>query len=300
MDKILALYRRFLWESKDILWIYTNQVDKLFASRRAYFEQARLSDGDLDASIQRELDALIVSATLAMESQVERDMWGWTVRLPFKSWGMFCGVEPEGTVCARLTQLGGEARRDPVGSFAIQRVSAGAPVRQTSLIPRDTSSLYLVEQYFDESEQLPARIAIGDGEAVMALSMPNAKWEEVSSLSQSDLLSLFHEVASKFEQAESESRAAGEEALAQSEAAQRIKAQFAAAKGPQTGALYGDLKLMHEAVFYYGCRCDGEQMRQMILRLPKAQQEELWHGVDHLDISCPRCGRNYRIEKSEL
>ena len=73
----------------------------------------------------------------------------------------------------------------------------GAAVRQTSLIPRDTSSLYLVEQYFDESEQLPARIAIGDGEAVMALSMPNAKWDEVASLSQADLLALYHKVAAE-------------------------------------------------------------------------------------------------------
>ena len=297
MDKILALYRRFLWESKDIVWIYTNQVEKLFASRAAYMKQAQMAELDLDASMRKELDALIVSATLASESQVERDMWGWTVRLPFKPWGMFCGVEPEGTVCARLTRLGAEAKKDPVGSFAIQRVSTGAPVRQTSLIPRDTSSLYLVEQYFDESEQLPARIAIGDGEAVMALSMPNAKWDEVASLSQADLLALYHKVAAEFEEAERESQTVGDGAEGQSEAAPRITAQFAAAKGPKTGVLYGDLKLMHEAVFYYGCRCDVEQMRQMVSSLPKSQQDELWHGVDHLDIECPRCGRNYRIER---
>ena len=102
MDKILALYRRFLWESKDIVWIYTNQVEKLFASRAAYMKQAQMAELDLDASMRKELDALIVSATLASESQVERDMWGWTVRLRRLSRGVcFVASSPRGR-CVRV------------------------------------------------------------------------------------------------------------------------------------------------------------------------------------------------------
>lgn len=295
MDKTLALYRRFLWESKDILWIYTSQVKKLFQSRDEYFALANIQPPTMDEKQRREIDALIVSATLACESQVERDMWGWTVRLPLKSWGMFCGVEPEGTVCARLTKLADDAAKDPVGSFAIQRVSTGAPVRQTSLIPRDTSSLYLVEQYFDESEQLPARIAINGDEALMALTMPNAKWQEVEKLSQQELFDLFHRISKEFYAEENKLPTVDDDL---SEAAKRIKTQFAAAKGPKVGIQFGDIKLMHEAVFYYGCRCNEEQMRQMVERLPKSHQDELWNGVDHLDIQCPRCGRNFTLQKN--
>ncbi len=298
MDKKLALYRRFLWEPKNILWIYTDQVDRLFESREMYFRACGMPMPELPEPAQRELDDLTVSATLASESQAERDMWGWTVRLPLKPWGIFCGVEPEGSVCARLTQLSAEAAKDPVGLFAVQRVGAGLPVRQTSLVPRDVSSLYLAEQYFDESEQLPARIAIGGTEAVMALSMPDAKWDEVSSLSQGDLLELFRKVSAEFRAAELSSKQPAQPCPeSQNAAVFRVKAQFAAAKGPKTGTLYGDLKLMHEAVFYYGCRCNETQMREMTEHLPKVQQEALWSGVDHLDIECPRCGRTYTIKR---
>lgn len=294
LNKTLALYRRYLWESHNILWIYTNQVSKLFQSRDEYFARCQIATPSIDARAQRELDDLMIAATLSSESQVERDMWGWTIRLPLKPWGLFCGVEPEGVVCGKFSQLHADAAKDPVGAFSIQRVGQGAPVRQTSLIPRETSASYLVEQYFDESEQLPARIAIGEGEALMALSMPDAHWDVVKALSSKELFSLFHELSHSAESSEDASLA---EDPSLSEAARSMKAKFHALRGPKLGTLYGDLKLMHEAVFYYGCRCDQSQMTNMIAHLPQAQRDALWDGVDHLDIECPRCGRSYRIER---
>ena len=292
MDRPLALLSRFFWEDKNISWIYTSQLDRLLASRSFYYENYHQELPKLDPKPQHELDDLIFSAVLASESQVDKDMWGWTIRIPMKPWGMFCGVEPEGAVCGRFSMLSEEASGDPVGSFAIQRVIAGAPIRQTSLIPRDVSTKYLVEQYFDESEQLPARIAIIGNEAVMALSSPDAQWDLVEKLKEPELLALFHELKQ-----ESDSQPSVQPDDTLPEAVKRIKQQFAAVKGKGIGSMHGELKLMHEAVYYYGCRCSQDQMRQMIDHLPPAHQQELWQDSDSMEIECPRCGIKYTIHK---
>lgn len=288
MDRPLALYRRYLWESRNISWIYTPDVDKLLASRQQYNETFQIADQELSQIQRQELQDLMIGATLASESQVERDMWGWTVRIPLKPWGLFCGVEPEGMVCTRFLHLPPAASEDPVGSFAIQRVTADAPVRQTSLIPRDTSARYLVEQYFDESEQLPARIAIVNNEALMALSMPDAEWSIVDNLKESDLLALFHELLKETDPVFQPSA---------STASEKLRQQFAAVRG-SVGTLQGDLKIMHEAVYYYGCRCDETNIRQMLDNLPEAQRTALWGDLPALEIECPRCGRKHTIRRS--
>ena len=290
-DRPLALYRRYLWESKNISWIYTSGIDQLFASRRQYFETCGMAQHMLTEAQQHEVDDLIVAATLAAESQVERESWGWTIRIPLKPWGIFCATEPEGAVCARFSQLAEEASQDPVGLFAVQRIAPNSPMRQTSLIPRDVSTHLLVEQYFDESEQLPARIAIGSKEALMALSMPNAEWDIVKGLSETDLFSLFHELLRENEVKEEKI----DETL--SDKAREIKAKFAQAKGEPIGSMIGDLKLMHEAVFYYGCRCDIHQIRQMIEHLPQSHQEELWQDSKSIEVQCPRCGRTHILTR---
>lgn len=292
MDRPLALYRRFFWENKNISWVYTSALDQLFASRDQYFKDCAMAQHMLSAAEQREVDDLIAAATLAAESQVERDAWGWTIRLPLRPWGIFCAVEPEGMVCARFTHLPPETAKDPIGSFAVQRVAADAPVRQSSLIPCAESTHFLVEQYFDESDQLPARIAIKGNEAVMALSSPDADWDIVKNLTESDLLALFHELTREAPAPETPD----EPRL--SEAARRIKAKFAAAKGTSVGAMIGDLKLMHEAVFFYGCSCNLEKIRAMIDNLPSDQKEELWNGTQTLDIQCPRCGRTHILARN--
>lgn len=292
MDRPLALYRRFLWESKNITWVYTSQLSQLRASRERYFESFGMSQNGVPKEAREALDALMFSATLACESQVARDSWGWTIRVPLKPWGLFCAVEPEGMVCAKFTALGEAASSDPVGGFTVQRVSSGAPVRQTSLIPADTVVEHLVEQYFEESEQLPARIAIRGDEGLMALSMPDARWEEVKDLKSAELFDLFHGLLrdglSVFENAE-------DPELEKLTKAERIQQQFKSVRGVAMGVACGDLKLMHEAVFYYGCRCDEERIRGMIEALPQPQREALWGDLSSLDVECPRCGRKFTI-----
>ena len=292
MDRPLALFCRYFWENKNISWIYTSDADKLIASCGFYYESNHQPVPEHDPRVQAEMDDLIVAACLASESQVDRDMWGWTIRVPMKPWGLFCGVEPEGAVCARFTQLSREAEEDPVGSFVVQRMMADGPMRQTSLIPREVSPKYLVEQYFDESEQLPARICIEGNEALMALSSPDAEWELVENLKPHALLELFH----KLKGVENTKPSSDDAEVPETEdVGQKIRRNIAAMHSMPVGTQTGELRFMHESVFYYGCRCSDAQIREIIERLPEDHQKELWLDSKSLEVECPRCGLKHTI-----
>ncbi len=291
-ERPLALYRRYLWEKKNIIFVYTNTADKLVASRDLYNNTCGIP-ADETPEQRNTLNELILSATLASESQMTREMWGWTIRLPFKAWGLFCGLEADGSVCCRTNKLKPEAAKDVIGAVAVQRVADNGPVRQSMLVPRDTKVHLIVEQYFDESEQLPARIAIQQNEALFALSMPDAQWNEVASLSEPELIARFHELLQDGE--------VHEETTVKEETektiAERVRAQYEHLRSGDALS-HGDLKCTHEAVFFYECRCSEEQMKRVIGGLPAAQQKEIWKGTDHLDIECPRCGRKHIVHKS--
>ena len=289
MDKPLALYRRYFWEKKNITFVYTASVDKLFASRDAYNTACGIQAAE-SADQRRDLEVLMLCASLAAESQMTRDTWGWTVRLPFKAYGLFCGIETDGSLCCRTTNLPAAARDDVVGAIAVQRVENNAPVRQTMLIPRDTDIRLIVEQYFDESEQLPARVALSETEGLLALSMPQAAWNEVEKLSEKELLDKFHKLLTEGEVHEEK------QVYDEADVAARVKAQYEKLKSG-SALSHGDLKCTHEAVFFYDCRCSEEQMTRMITSLPQAQQKELWKGTNELSIECPRCGRTHVLHK---
>ena len=290
-ERPLALFRRYLWENKNIIFVYTNNADKLVESRSIYNSAASLG---LDETTEQQNTAkeIIISAALAAETQMIREMWGWTLRLPFKDWGVFCGVEADGSICCRMTRLKPEAAKDVLGAVAVQRVTDGGPVRQSMLIPRDTTVRLIVEQYFDESEQLPARLALHENEALLALSMPDAHWNEIASLAEADLLKRFHELLQ--DQNIHEEKNVEDEA--EKTVAQRVRAQYEQLHSG-TALSHGDLKCTHEAVFFYDCRCNEEQMKKVISTLSQAHQDELWKDTDHLEIECPRCGRKHIIKK---
>lgn len=291
-EQYLALFRRYFWESKNIIFVYSDAIEKITSARENYNAVHSIARGEADV-ITKTLNEMMISASLAAESQMTRDMWGWTIRLPFKKWGIFCGIEPDGSICCRTKKLPAGAEKDVIGAIAVQRVEENSPTRQTMLVPRDTQVHLIVEQYFDESEQLPARVAISGNEALLALSMPNAQWSEVENLSEKDLIAKFHAILDEgnIEEApEIEQEAQVDPRLA------KIRAQYAHLKSG-TALSKGDLKCTHEAVFFYDCRCNTEQMHKVIASLPDSQQKELWAGTNHLEIECPRCGRQHTLIK---
>ena len=76
---------------------------------------------------------------------------------------------------------------------------------------------------------------------------------------------------------------------------QKIRRNIAAMRSMPAGTRSGELVFMHEAVFYYGCRCSDEQIRQMIDHLPEDHQKELWQDSESLEVECPRCGLKHTI-----
>lgn len=304
-DRPLAMFRRYLWQSKNIVFVYSSDQSKLLASMDSYNDSCNSATA-LDLEQAAALRELLLSACLASASQIDPDTWGWTIRLPFKRWGLFCGVEADGMVCGQVKILSKELAKDVVGGFSVQRVFENGPMRQSSLIPRDETPLYLVEQYFEESEQLPARLAIDENHALMALALPDADWDAVKSLSQAELIDCF--LALKAVQDENDESSVEdlnlEEALdaradlSKDERMAMIKAKFAVLKPEKLQKTFADLKTMHEAVYYYACRCSLEQMRKLIANLPKEHEDELWGDDKLIDIQCPRCGSEYKLNKT--
>ncbi|MDJ0762570.1 MAG: Hsp33 family molecular chaperone HslO [Myxococcota bacterium] len=50
-----------------------------------------------------------------------------------------------------------------------------------------------------------------------------------------------------------------------------------------------------EVVLFYDCRCHQSAVLGMVEKLSQAGQQELWGGQDTADVTCPRCGREFRI-----
>jgi redox-regulated HSP33 family molecular chaperone len=59
----------------------------------------------------------------------------------------------------------------------------------------------------------------------------------------------------------------------------------------------GELKLLDEVVIFYECRCNDAMILEMVGDLPKASRDELWQDKSELEATCPRCGREYTLER---
>jgi len=59
----------------------------------------------------------------------------------------------------------------------------------------------------------------------------------------------------------------------------------------------GTMKRIEEVLLFYECPCDVEQINKMLRTLPERQLAELWGDLDRLEVSCPRCGRKYNVER---
>ena len=58
-----------------------------------------------------------------------------------------------------------------------------------------------------------------------------------------------------------------------------------------------EIRLLDEILLFYDCPCDLDQIEKMIGSFPADQQTELWGELDMLEVSCPRCGRIYTVER---
>ena len=62
-------------------------------------------------------------------------------------------------------------------------------------------------------------------------------------------------------------------------------------------ATEGEMKKLDEVLLFYECPCNIRQIVKLIDSLPEDQHNELWGGLEILDVSCPRCGRKYTVNR---
>ena len=62
----------------------------------------------------------------------------------------------------------------------------------------------------------------------------------------------------------------------------------------------GELEPMGEVLVFYECRCSEDVILNMVSKLPAPRQQELWGADRTITAECPRCGREYILEKSAV
>ncbi len=58
-----------------------------------------------------------------------------------------------------------------------------------------------------------------------------------------------------------------------------------------------EIKLLEEKLLFYECPCDMQRIVKMLDNLKEDQRDYLWQGNEHLEVSCPRCGRIYTVKR---
>jgi hypothetical protein len=62
----------------------------------------------------------------------------------------------------------------------------------------------------------------------------------------------------------------------------------------------GTFKLLDEVLLFYECRCDDQQILDMIASLSDTDLADIWRDQTELEIECPRCGRSYTIRRRSI
>ena len=179
----VSLFERRLWEEAGLLIIRGN-FKLALESKRLY--ESRHGIAPVLERHEEELARLMAAAGLAALSLSERESWGWTLSTAGAPCGFFCGVEPEGMICARLR----EAPTDRSAVY-LQRKKTRAPLVESHYEPEGNDPVNAVQRYFEKVEQIPTRVAVDAHlDCVLVQALPDGDFERVRSLDDAELLSL--------------------------------------------------------------------------------------------------------------
>jgi len=180
-----------------------------------------------------------------------------------ESWGwtMTSAGAAHGLFCAAEPEglICGTARAaDPDRAVAhVQRRKGDGPVVESRFVPVSADPVASVQRYFAQVEQIDTRLALDDG---------------------------------------------GRGALVQAMPGGAL-AELASAPDAELVAelcaigASGRAKHLDDVVIFYECRCDDKRIAEMIGRLPDAARRELWGVEAEICVTCPRCGREFRVPK---
>ncbi|MDA8125784.1 MAG: Hsp33 family molecular chaperone HslO [Deltaproteobacteria bacterium] len=244
-----AHYCRYLWERPNLI-VVAGEAGEIWKGYRAYRERYGIPPaGPQGAAL---LERLFAAAGLAALSLPEAESWGWSVTFPGSSVGLFCGIEPEGSVCGQV--LVSEREKNLV---VVQKQGRNTSLTQSHFALLTHDPVEAVERYFEEAEQTLIRIAVdGRGRGVLLRPMPGGHFADISGLADDALIERCWGMAAE-----------------------------------------GTIRKLAEARLFYECPCNQEKIDKLIAALPREQQDELWGDLEKLEVSCPRCGRSYGVER---
>jgi hypothetical protein len=178
----LAKYSRFLLEKTNLL-IVRGGIEPVLSGMRAYNERHNIATSDVKPDVP--VRELLAAAAVSAVSLADRESWGWSLTFKGSKVGYFVGVEPEGMICLRAVDAGGER-----ASVIVQRQKAGLPLTQSFLKPRNANPRNIAEQYFSEVVQIKTRAAIReDGEGILVQALPGGDFDFVQDLNPEELFS---------------------------------------------------------------------------------------------------------------
>lgn len=245
----LSHFYRYLWEETGLL-VVIGEGSLIFKGQKAYNEKYRIAAPEPECTVQ--LNRLLVAAGLAAVSLAERESWGWSLNIPGSLKGYFCAVEPEGMICGRMLESKPSAR-----TAVVQRQKRGEPLMQSNFEAPESDPVEAVESYFEEAEQVFARVAVNDEyKGALVRALPGGRFSELDGLSDEEMVLRCHSL-------------------------------------PATA----NMKILDEVLLFYLCRCDDEMIMNMIGNLPEQERRELWGNREMLEIECPRCGRGFVIRR---
>ena len=182
-DLKVSLFERRLWQDANIL-VVRGSLARVLEGMRDY--EARHEIEPIGEDRIGEVSRLMGAAGLAAVSLAERESWGWTLTTAGAPHGFFCGVEPEGMICARVR----EAPTDRASVY-LQRQKGTAPLVESHYEPVGNDPAVAIQRYYEQVEQTRTRIAVSDDlDCVLFQAMPGGDFSQVSSLSEDDLFAL--------------------------------------------------------------------------------------------------------------
>lgn len=188
----LGRYRKYLYEEANLL-VVLGDFPEIVISKELYEQRHNITP---EAKKHSPIVHKIMGAcALAAASLSDRESWGWTLTLPGAPEGYFCGVEPEGMICARVRPASAET-----ASVYLQRQKGKAPLTQSYYSPSKKGPVKSIELYFEKVVQTQTRIELDEtASGVLVQSLPDGRFEEVSDLPKSKLLTMFRQMAGRGE-----------------------------------------------------------------------------------------------------
>lgn len=178
----LAHFERLLWEDSNCV-VVSGDIAAVLRGRAAYHRELDIplpETVETDRLVWRMLAAAGIAAVLLSR----RESWGWTLTLPGLPIGLFCGVEPDGRICAVVRQAD-RARATAV----LQRQRQGGPLVQSHIEVPGQDPVSVVEKYFLQVEQTPTRVAVDEsGRAALIQALPGSDLDDLLGLTQSAMV----------------------------------------------------------------------------------------------------------------